>query len=62
MNLRDRDEQQMGESIQFPEQQINNAVETVNPDAIRRKNRSQSIPFHEKSREDIDNDSMINRT
>ncbi|CAJ0603801.1 unnamed protein product [Cylicocyclus nassatus] len=62
MNLRDRDDQQMGESIQFPEQQLDNAVQPMNPDGIRRKNRSQNIPFHEKSREDIDNDSMINRT
>ncbi|KAL6737270.1 hypothetical protein Aduo_010926 [Ancylostoma duodenale] len=63
MNLRDREEHQLGDSIQFPERQMDSAVQPIQiHNDIRRRNRSQDIPFHEKSREDIDNDNMITRS
>ncbi|RCN51190.1 ground-like domain protein [Ancylostoma caninum] len=63
MNLRDREENQLGDSIQFPERQMDSAVQPIQiHNDIRRRNRSQDIPFHEKSREDIDNDNMITRS
>ncbi|KAK6752624.1 hypothetical protein RB195_003814 [Necator americanus] len=63
MNLRDRDDRQMGDSIQFPERQFDSAVQPAQIlDDIRRRNRAQDIPFHEKSREDIDNENIITRS
>lgn len=63
MNLRDREENQMGDSIQFPERQLDSAVQPIQiHNDVRRRNREQDIPFHEKSREDIDNDNMITRS
>ncbi|EPB77773.1 ground-like domain protein [Ancylostoma ceylanicum] len=63
MNLRDREEHQLGDSIQFPERQLDSAVQPIQiHNDVRRRNRAQDIPFHEKSREDIDNDNMITRS